>query len=670
MSLDDDTDTVVEKPLHPVLARQLKRLAIDAFTPELTELLETVSRTYTEADRNRRLIERSLDVSSRELREQYVELNSVSEGRLSYERDRFQAVFEGVTAGLLIINSTGQVTAANPEAVRLLGPLYTLIGTRLDQILLVRITHDETRSLIDIDVLGNSARQQRWNFANVQLSPLGGAPFPADCVIVPFRPGEIRGGAVVFIVDNSANEASRADLQWQATHDMLTGLSNRTLLIDRLQHALILAERNAAWPALLFLDLDRFKAVNDQYGHSTGDRLLVETARRLEGAVRPADTVVRLGGDEFVVLCEAMEHSDVAEQVAGRVLSALAEPFDLGDQSLVVSASIGIMHAHGAGLSAEEVIRDADLAMYRAKENGRNRIETFDRELRHETRRRVLIERALRGAIDNGELSIAYQPIFATGTGELVAFEALARWHDQQFGQVDSTEFIALAEETGLIVPLGLQLLDVACSDALEWSKLSQRTIGLHINVSGRQLAGTMLIANLSHVIREFELPEFALTLEVPESVMIDHPDRSAERLRAVRELGIRVAIDDFGTGKTSLAILRHLPLDIVKIDREFVGGISRSSKDVQVLRALVDLAAGLNFGVIAEGVEQPEDLAVLRSLGCEFAQGFLLGQPMPAAQALDLARTWSRPRADALTSRPGGDRRPSARGVYATDVH
>ena len=653
--------------LHPLLVRQIRKLdgcvnatALSAMAP----LLQQISATYEDADQHRLLLERTLDISAREVRTRFNEVNNLSESRLNYERDRFQAVFEGVTAGLLIMNVSGVITAANPEAVRALGPLHTLIGAHLDQVLRVRTTQHETKPLIDVSALNSALTQQRWNFSDLTLSPTVGQPFPADCVVVPFRPGEPRGGAVVFIIDNTARETSLADLQWQATHDTLTGLSNRLVLLDRLQHALVLAERSAAWPALLFLDLDRFKTVNDRYGHSAGDRLLMEAARRLERAVRPADTVVRLGGDEFVVLCEALEHADVAEQVAERVLAALAEPFDLDEQAVMVSASIGIVHAHGTGLTAAEVVRDADLAMYRAKENGRNRIEIFDRDLRHETRRRVVIERSLRGAIDNGELTIAYQPIFATRTGHLVAFEALARWDDPELGVVDSLEFISLAEETGLIVPLGLQQLDIACSDALAWTSTANRPIGLHINVSARQLSGSMLLPNLEHAIREFGLSPELLTLEIPEAVLIDNPDRSIERLRAVREMGISIAIDDFGTGKASLAFLRHLPLNTVKIDRELVSGMSKSTRDMQVMRAIVDLATGLNFSVIAEGVEEAADLAALRSLGCEYAQGYLLGAPMPSAQALELAQRWAAPSRTIFDDQPRGVRLPSAKNV------
>ena len=409
----------MNQDLHPLLARQIHQLnqscghALDEdLLQALRPLLERVSATYTEAEEQRLLLERTLEISSRELRGRFKEINELAEVRLAYERDRFQAVFEGVTAGLIIVNENGRVAAANPEATRVLGPLHALLGTQLDQLLQVRTNQQATRPLVDFQALRDSPTQQRWQFTNVIISPTEALPFPADCVVVPFRSGQTRSGAVVFIIDNTARETSLSDLQWQATHDTLTGLSNRLLLLDRLQHALVLAERSATWPALLFLDLDRFKAVNDRYGHGAGDRLLVETARRIEAAVRPADTVVRLGGDEFVVLCEALEHADVAEQVAERVLAALAEPFAIDENIVTVSASIGIIHAHGTGLLASDVIRDADLAMYRAKENGRGRIETFDRDLRHETRRRVVIERALRGAIDNGELTIAYQPIF------------------------------------------------------------------------------------------------------------------------------------------------------------------------------------------------------------------------------------------------------------------
>ena len=580
------------------------------------------------------------------------ELRQTPQTRLAFERDRLQAVFDAVSTALLVVDEDGIVNSANPEAVRLLGPLSQLLDAPLLTLLIAGATVHTTRSLVDDDWLSTVMMQRRWQVDNIRLWPKGMPDFAADCVIVPFHgrgpagePEGVRGkSAVVIINDNTSRDAAHSQLEWQATHDVLTGLANRALVTDRLQHALVLAQRSGSWPTVLFLDLDRFKSVNDQLGHSTGDRLLIDAARRIEHSLRSVDTVARLGGDEFVVLCEALERPDIAEQVAARILQALEEPFDFSGEEVYVSASIGICRADQHSENAEAVIRNADLAMYRAKENGRNRIETFDAAMRTETHRRVDMERALREALDNDELTVVYQPIFNTERGALVAFEALVRWDHPELGKVSPTEFIPLAEETGLISGVGERVLDIACRDAASWRDAAHFTIGLHVNVSGRQLGASNFVSYLARVLRHHHMEPESLTLELTESVLLDNPERAAVRLMALREIGVRVAIDDFGIGYSSLAYLRRFPLDVLKVDRQFVAGIANSPPGQHILQAIVDLAAGLDYVVIAEGVEQPEELVLLRQLGFQFAQGYLLAAPMPPAEALLLAAASSVP--------------------------
>ncbi len=643
-----------DKPvLHSTLERQLRRLGIGEAPPDSTQwaaFLGRVTESYNEDDRGRELLERSLEISSREMRELYEELRRSSEHRLAFERDRLLAVFDAVSTALIVIDERGDVNAANPEAVRLFGPLADVVGRPLDALLIAGTSANTEYRLLQDNWRSTVMFQQRWQVDDVTLRPRGMAPFPADCVIVPFRgavqtessPGS--RSAVVVITDNSDREVARALLEWQATHDVLTGLSNRSLVTDRLQHALLLSSRSGQWPAVLFIDLDRFKSVNDQLGHATGDRLLVEAARRIERSIRQVDTVARLGGDEFVILCEALERPDLAEQVAARVLQALEEPFDFSGEEVFLSASIGIARAHRATASADELIREADLAMYRAKESGRNRIETYDPAMHAESRRRVNMERALREALDNDELTVVYQPIFDTAFGALVAFEALVRWHHPEFGNVTPAEFIPLAEETGLIAAVGERVLDIACRDAASWRETARFAIGLHVNVSGRQLGASNFVNYLARVLRHHHMEPASLTLELTESILLDNPERAATRLMALREVGVRVAIDDFGVGYSSLAYLRRFPLDVLKVDRQFVAGITNSPPGQQVLQAIVDLAAGLDYTVIAEGVEQPEELVLLRELGFQFAQGYLLAAPMPPAEALLLAAASSIP--------------------------
>ncbi|MCU1401367.1 MAG: conserved hypothetical signaling protein [Acidimicrobiales bacterium] len=566
---------------------------------------------------------------------------------LQRQLDGLMAVFGAVSSALLVIDDRGIVVMANPEAVRLFGPLHTLLDASLTNLLIAGDTDASAAPLLDAETLPFALLQRRWKADDVRLRPSGLPNFPADFVLIPFDTGG-RRNAVVVITDNSDREPARAQLEWQATHDPLTGLSNRAILLDRLEHALLLAARSGTWPTLIFLDLDRFKSVNDQLGHSTGDRLLIEAAERIKRSVRAADTVARIGGDEFVVLCEALERVDIASQVAARILQAMEEVFDFNGEQVRISASIGITTASPSVTTAEELLRNADLAMYRAKESGRNQIAMFDTVMHSEVRRRIDMERALRVALDNDELSVVYQPIFDTARGAVVAFEALVRWEHETFGKLSPLDFIPLAEETGLIAALGERVLDIACRDAASWREVAGHTIGLHVNVSGRQVSASNFVSFLSRVMRHHHMDPSSLTLELQESVLLDNPERAVARLVALRELGLRIAIDDFGVGYSSLAYLRRFPLDVLKVDRQFVAGIAQSPQGQQVLQAIVDLAAGLDYSVIAEGVEQADELASLCKLGFQFAQGYLLAAPMSPTEALLLAAASALPDGDA----------------------
>lgn len=626
------------------LGRQLRRLGIEGDRPDASQwsaLLLRVSETYLEHDQDRELLERSLAISSREMRELYDELQRASEGQLSFERDRLQAVFDAVNTALLVVDHHGVVNAANPEAVRLLGPRAHLVGTSLTTLLNVGPTAGSGRCLLDNDDLSAILQAHRWQAEAIYIRPVGHAPFPADCVIVPFNGGPASAdpmGAVVVINDNSDREAERAQWTWQATHDVLTGLRNRPSFVDRLQHALNLAERHGSWPSVFLLNLDRFKSVNDQLGERTGDRLLIEAARRIEKTLRTVDTVARLEGGEFVILCEAMERPDIAVLVAARLLGALEVPFQFDGETVYVTASIGIALADEKSRTADQIMQNADLAMFRAKEMGRNRMETFDDTLRPQTRRRVHMERALREAIDNDELSVVYQPIFDITQDRVVAFEALARWHHHTLGSVAPDEFIALAEDVGLITAIGDRVLDIACRDASSWTAAAGRPIGVHVNVSSRQLTASTFVNFLARVLKHHHLPPETVTLELTESMLLDNPERSEDRFIALREIGVRIAIDDFGTVYSSLAHVRRFPIDVVKLTRQFVAGLIDTPQSRDILQAIVELAAGFEYTVIAEGVERTEELDALRRLGCERAQGYFLGVPLPPAEALLLA--------------------------------
>ncbi|HZQ78651.1 MAG TPA: EAL domain-containing protein [Acidimicrobiia bacterium] len=412
----------------------------------------------------------------------------------------------------------------------------------------------------------------------------------------------------------------------QATHDPLTGLPNRSLVLDRLDQALFRAERTGARVAVLFADLDRFKVINDSFGHSVGDGVLLTISERLLAAVRPHDTVGRLAGDEFVVVCEDLREEDAA-LVAARVAAAVSQPIMVGGRETVITASIGIAHAE-SGTRAEDILRDSDVAMYRAKERGRSRIELFDAEMRRRMLARLETERSLRSAITDGGLRLDYQPIVCFDDWRVVAAEALVRWDHPERGLVQPAEFIPLAEDSGLILALGQWVLEEACRQLAQWRAQGRAALRVTVNLSARQFGDPDLIAVVSRALDRAGLPADALWLEITESVLMEEVEATAETLRALKRLGVHLSVDDFGTGYSSLSYLKRFPVDLLKIDRSFVDGLGTDPDDGAIVLAIVSLAKALRLGVVAEGVEHPWQLEALRGLGCNAVQGYLLGRP------------------------------------------
>lgn len=441
------------------------------------------------------------------------------------------------------------------------------------------------------------------------------------------------------LTDIHERKHSERQLQHDALHDALTGLPNRTLFVDRLQHAMDRGTRliDAAGPAVLFLDIDRFKVVNDSLGHGVGDQLLVEVARRLQDALRPGDTVARLGGDEFTVLLEDVADGASAEQVARRVLDVFRPPIRVGDHELFLSTSIGIAIAD-AGTPAE-VIRDADAAMYRAKSEGRSRFALFDHALHEAAVARLDLETRLRrGLLDETSraLHVAYQPIVHARDGRLAGFEALARWTEPDGTVVPPDRFVPVAEEIGLISQLGRRVLHEACRQLGRW-RADAPEITMAVNVSGRQLLEPGFAAEVEAALQANGLPPDALRLELTETAAADDQfavSRALEEL--LRRTGVRAHLDDFGTGTSSLTFLHDFPGDALKIDRSFVFAMADDHGASQIVRAICSLARELGIDVVAEGVETTWQLEMLREFECDYAQGFLLARPL----APDDART------------------------------
>jgi diguanylate cyclase (GGDEF)-like protein/PAS domain S-box-containing protein len=442
--------------------------------------------------------------------------------------------------------------------------------------------------------------------------------------------------------DVTDRKAAEQRLQHDALHDPLTGLPNRVLFTDRLDQAIRRARRSEeeACAAVLFLDLDRFKVVNDSLGHHIGDRLLLAVAQRLEAALRPTDTVARLGGDEFTVLLTDVIDARGAILVAERVKQALRAPFELGGRELFVDASIGIALA-GADASPADVLRDADVAMYRAKGDGRGRHAVFDAAMHAQVMRRLDLETALRHAVESGAIEVAYQPIVQTATGRIAGFEALARWPDGSGGFHDPADFLPVAEETGLIVPLGAAVLHAACRQLAAWRALPGGAgLTMSVNVAQRQLAEPSFPDELANALDDAALDPAALRLEVREPELSRDPD-ALRRLLAqlLTTHGVRSHIDDFGTAASSLRLLHRFPGDAVKIHRALIMGMGRDSGSFEIVKALVSLAHNLGLEVIAAGVETGEQLDYLKVLGCEFAQGFAICAPLAPGDAPALLR-------------------------------
>ena len=442
--------------------------------------------------------------------------------------------------------------------------------------------------------------------------------------------------------------ASQEQLRHSALHDELTGLPNRSLLADRLDQALTLARRRPEHRfAVLFLDLDHFKVVNDSLGHHVGDRLLVKVARRLRTCVRPGDTIARLGGDEFIILLTDLAESTDVDRVTARVQEAFEAPFNVAGHEVQTTASVGVATGELSYTRAEELLRDADTAMYRAKALGRSRTEQFEASMRVKALARLGTEIGIRQALEENQFVVHYQPIVSLGTRKILSFEALVRWQHPEAGLVGPDHFIQVAEETGQIEQLGARVLEIACADACQWPS----AVGLHVNVSPRQFRRRGGPQQLARIVRESGLDPNRVTFELTEGILMADPEHSRLVLDEFRDSGIRIDVDDFGTGYSSLAYLHQFALDGLKVDQSFVAALDNRD---DVVRSVVALCQGMDLRLTAEGVETEAQLIKLLSLDCERGQGWLFGRPQDAAATLAIVRARASGRYLAQVTEPG----------------
>jgi diguanylate cyclase (GGDEF)-like protein/PAS domain S-box-containing protein len=508
---------------------------------------------------------------------------------------------------------------------------FGFVDRRVRDVALDAIYPPDSIERVEREVLPALARGEAWNGELAMTAGDGSTVQVWQTITATLGPdGEV---VELSAVGRDVTERRRweASLAHQATHDALTDLPNRALLLDHLELALARTGRSPGLLALLFLDLDRFKQVNDGLGHDAGDDLLVQAARRIRAVTRPIDTVARLGGDEFVVLCEDVDDEQHAIAVAERISRALEHrPFALGEVEVAVTASIGIaLSAGGEAAHPEALLRDADAAMYRAKDAGRARFELFDESMRRRSEARHSLARELTEAIEYGHIVVHYQPCVDLRTGRVSSVEALARWQHPVRGILSPSEFISLAEDTGLVIGLGLRVLSDACHQARAWElAIGADAPRVHVNLSARQLMVPDVAHLVGGVLDATGLDPARLCLEITESVVMDDAHAVIDTLRGLKELGVSIAIDDFGTGYSSLSYLRRFPVDVLKVDQSFVDGLGPDPEDSAIVAAVVNLASTLDLQAVAEGVETADQLDALVRLGCDAAQGYWFARP------------------------------------------
>jgi diguanylate cyclase (GGDEF)-like protein/PAS domain S-box-containing protein len=445
-----------------------------------------------------------------------------------------------------------------------------------------------------------------------------------------------------FQTDITAWKQAEEKLVYEALHDTLTGLPNRIFLMERLRQALQLAERNKDYLfAVLFIDLDRFKVINDSLGHMIGDQLLISISRRLSNCLRPSDTIARLGGDEFVILLADVKDRDSATRIADRLQEELLLPFNLEGHEVFSAASVGIAFSSVGYDRPEDLLRDADIAMYRAKAHGRARYAIFHPGMHSKAVALLQIETDLRRAIDRHELQLHYQPIVSLRTRQITGFEALIRWAHPQRGMIPPGEFVPVAEETGLITPMGWWVLQESCRQMQYWHEQfpNPQPLTVNVNLSSKQFS-PYLVEQISQILEETKLPPQYLKLEITESILMENAESAVATLSQLKKLGTLLAIDDFGTGYSSLNYLHRFPIDTLKVDRSFVSRVDVDGEQLAIARTIITLAWNLGMEVVAEGVETMKQLAQLRSLQCDYAQGFLFSSPLDVKSVEHLMRS------------------------------
>jgi diguanylate cyclase (GGDEF)-like protein/PAS domain S-box-containing protein len=562
------------------------------------------------------------------------------QSRTRAEQTRVHAMLSGASDVTLIVGED-RITYQSPSTRRVMGHAPdALVGQRY-----LDLVHPEDHEAAVEFVRGLSEEPGASGLVDLRLAAANGTWVPFECSCRNLLHDPSVRGFVVTARDVTERRLLEEQLEHRAFHDDLTGLANRALFLDRLEHTGARIGRSGGRYAVLYVDLDGFKPINDSYGHRVGDEVLLHVADRLRTATRRSDTIARLGGDEFAILVEEHQEAVDAARIAGRILAGLRAPFVVDGVELQVTASVGIAY-DSDGEEPADVLRNADIAMYLAKRDGRDRFEVFEPRMHLAVVERLHLESDLQRAIDNGELRCHFQPIVTLADRRIRGVEALVRWEHPDRGMVSPGQFIPLAEETGLVVGIGRFVLTEACTQVQRWreSLPAARDLTASVNVSMRQFGTGDLLADVGAALRVSGLPARALTLELTESALINDPDRTLTVLHQLKALGVRLAIDDFGTGYSSLAYLHRFPVDVLKIDRSFVTSVVAGRQSPALARAIVDLGRSLHLDTVAEGIELEAEFAQFRDLECSHGQGYLFARPADAATIEQLLADAPRP--------------------------
>ena len=649
---------------------------LGAFTPELIELLQRLAENVSFAlDNFDRADEKAKDDDRKQrLARMFAALSSTNEAimRARSRTELFELVCEAAVLGGTFTSTTITVTEPDSEFLRIaatkgenqerIGSTRFAIASDLPEGRGLTGTAFRTRAPCIINDFLTDARTAHWHALAKAGGTRSGAAFPllkkggesVGVLLFMAREDDVFSGDLVellaklaenvsFALDNfdRADEKARADerIEYLASHDSLTALPNRETFNQLLHFTIEAARRYERRFAVLFIDLDRFKIINDSLGHVAGDTLLIETAHRLRQTLRSSDVVARLGGDEFVVILESTADSHGIELIALTLLSALSQPLQLCGHECHTTASIGIAMFPADGTDVQTLTKNADMAMYRAKEDGKNGFRFFTEDAKTQSIEQLMLETSLRRALERGEFSLHYQPKVDLASGRITGVEALLRWTHPELGTLSPVQFIPLAEETGLIVPIGRWVLQRACAQNMAWLRQGLPSVSMAVNLSPRQFAEESLLQDIDDALASCGMSPTLLQLEVTESMVMQNVSRAVKILDAIQSRGIRLAVDDFGTGYSSMSLMKQFPIDTIKIDRSFVRNLADDCEDQAIAQAIISMGKALGMTIVAEGVETTEQQAFLRDHLCDEMQGFLFSKPVAAEQLADLLR-------------------------------